>query len=82
VGYGTDYAWPPISARKSRFIVPIKSVISSDGRDYSDDVRRLAGPKGDFHGVDVKVSDVMGDVTLEVENVIGAKRTLTSSDVF
>jgi len=61
---GEDFAWPPRHREGMKFHLPITGAwASSDGVDKTMDIggrlRRVAGPRGDFHGQDVKFKDIM-----------------------
>jgi hypothetical protein len=61
---GSDFRWPPPASEEMKFHLPITGTWASrDGEDKTMDIsgrlRRVAGPRGDFHGQDVKFSDVM-----------------------
>jgi hypothetical protein len=82
VTYDDFYDWPPPTSKEPVFAMAIKCVTGSDGTDYTDTVKRLAGPRGDYHGQRIKVGDIVGDVTLKIENILGMKTTLNPSNFF
>lgn len=58
-----DFQWPPIPG-KIKFVQPIMSVWAVDMfgkkvKEITKHIKKAAGPKGDFHGQDVKIMDIM-----------------------
>lgn len=83
VAYDDMFTWPPEPVKGPSFNMAIKSAKDmKTGDDHTEYVKRLAGPRGDFHGVKVRVGDIFGDKTLEVENILGIKTTLHPSSFF
>ena len=73
--------WPPPPVEGASFVLPIKQAIEQSGKDITQLIKRFAGPRGDFHGKRITVSQILGDTTIEIENIMGQKRTLGPSDV-
>lgn len=63
VSYSKEFHWPPPQCRM-KFVQPITSVWGLDMYDkevkeITKHFKKAAGPKGDFHGQDVKIMDIM-----------------------
>lgn len=92
ITYDPDFAWPPENTTDVAFNLPIISAILVDEddkpmRDVTRKVKRYAGPKGDFHGSDVKLSDLLfydEDVLAEkypkiqITNALGVKKVVST----
>jgi hypothetical protein len=80
VTYDPEFDWPPPPNEGASFILPIKSAIDTEGNDHTTFIKRLAGPRGDFHGKKIRLYHVMGHITLIIEDILGNKRTIEPSD--
>jgi len=61
---GDEFMWPPPPGEEMKFHLPITGAWASrDGKaktmDISARMKRMTGPRGDFHGQDVKFKDIM-----------------------
>ena len=62
--YDTKHEWPPKQGKDIVFNVPLVSahLVDADDKPVKDilgKVKRYAGPRGDFHGEKVKISDML-----------------------
>ena len=71
--------WPPPPVAGASFNLPIKSATDENGKDITQFVKRLAGPRGDFHGKNIRVVDVLGNTTIVIENILGQKKIIEPS---
>ena len=88
------HKWPPESDKGFIFNIPIISAILLDSddkpvKDLLNKIKRYAGPRGDFHDENVKISDMLyyDDDTLELEypsirlkNAIGMVKKVSTVD--
>ena len=54
-----------------------KALSKAEGEE---DKKKLAGPRGDYHGTKIRLHHVMGNITLIIEDILGNKRTVLPSD--
>lgn len=80
VTYDPAFSWPPTPVEGSSFVMPINSVVDTDGNDHTIFIKKLAGPRGDYHGTKIRLHHVMGNITLIIEDILGNKRTVLPSD--
>jgi hypothetical protein len=93
ITYDPEFTWPPKNNTTGvSFNLPITSATLVDEddkpvRDVTRKVKRYAGPKGDFHGSDVKLSDLLfydEDVLAEkypkiqITNALGVKKVVST----
>jgi hypothetical protein len=93
ITYDPEFTWPPENNTGGvSFNLPITSATLVDEddkpvRDVTRKVKRYAGPKGDFHGSDVKLSDLLfydEDVLAEkypkiqITNALGLKKVVST----
>ena len=93
ITYDPEFTWPPENNTTGvSFNLPITSATLVDEddkpvRDVTRKVKRYAGPKGDFHGSDVKLSDLLfydEDVLAEkypkiqITNALGVKKVVST----
>lgn len=93
--YDTNHAWPPKEASGVFFNVPLTSAMLMDSndkpvKDILGKIKRYAGPRGDFHKENVKISDMLYyDMetlrtqypTIKLKNAIGkVKNVSTTTD--
>ena len=62
--YNTGHKWPPEETKEIVFSIPIVSahLVDADDKPVKDvlrKIKRYAGPRGDFHGENVKISDML-----------------------
>ena len=62
--YNTGHKWPPEETKDIVFSIPIVSahLVDADDKPVKDvlrKIKRYAGPRGDFHGENVKISDML-----------------------
>jgi len=62
--YNTGHDWPPEETKDIVFSIPIVSahLVDADDKPVKDvlrKIKRYAGPRGDFHGENVKISDML-----------------------
>ena len=62
--YNTGHEWPPEETKDIVFSIPIVSahLVDADDKPVKDvlsKIKRYAGPRGDFHGENVKISDML-----------------------
>jgi len=62
--YNTGHEWPPKETKEIVFSIPIVSahLVDADDKPVKDvlrKIKRYAGPRGDFHGENVKISDML-----------------------
>jgi hypothetical protein len=74
------FSWPPAPVEGASFIMPIKSAVDTEGIDHTPFIKKLAGPRGDYHGKKIRLHHVMGNTTLIIEDILGNKRTVLPSD--
>lgn len=92
ITYDPEFNWPPETPGGVAFSLPITSAVLVDEddkpmRDVTMKIKRYAGPRGDFHGSDVKLCDLLfyDEDTLQekypkiqITNAIGMKKVVST----
>jgi hypothetical protein len=92
--YNTRHEWPPSNVPGMVFSVPLVSayLVDTDGKPMKDilgKIKRYAGPRGDFHGENVLIRDMLyyDEDTLKaiypsirLKNVCGKIKTVSTLD--
>lgn len=92
ITYDPEFTWPPERDTSMAFSLPITSAILVDQddkpvRDVTKKVKRYAGPRGDFHGSEVKIRDLLfyDEDTLkkmypklQITNALGMKKVVST----
>tara|TARA_B100000287_G_scaffold426744_1_gene475172 strand:+ start:1011 stop:1622 length:612 start_codon:yes stop_codon:yes gene_type:complete len=92
--YDMNHKWPPENTPGIVFNIPIVSakLLDSDDKPVKDllnKIKRYAGPRGDFHGQKVKISDMLyyDEEMLEqelpyikIKNALGLTKTLSTEN--
>lgn len=92
--YNTGHAWPPEQCKDMVFSVPLVSAHLVDTndkpvKDVLGKIKRYAGPRGDFHGEKVKISDMLYyDIEtlktmypyIRLKNVFGKTKNVSTVD--
>jgi hypothetical protein len=92
--YNTGHAWPPEQAEDMVFNIPLVSAYLVDAgdkpvKDVLNKIKRYAGPRGDFHGEKVKISDMLYyDIetlktmypSIKLKNVFGKTKNVSTVD--
>lgn len=92
--YNTKHEWPPTQENHVVFNMPLVSAYLMDAddkpvKDILGKIRRYAGPRGDFHREEVKISDMLYyDVdtlrtmypTIKLKNVLGKVKSVSTVD--
>lgn len=92
ITYDPEFTWPPQKEDGVSFTLPITSAVLVDEddkpmRDITRKVKRYAGPRGDFHGSEVKISDLLfydEDVLsekypkIQITNALGMKKVVST----
>jgi hypothetical protein len=79
---GVDPVWPPTPVAGPSFTIPIKRATGAGGVDYTAFVKRLAGPRGDFHGQSIQIQDVIPGYPIVIESILGITKTYGPLDIF
>ena len=92
--YDTGHEWPPKQCEDMVFNIPLVSahLVDADDKPVKDvlgKIKRYAGPRGDFHGEKVKISDMLYyDMetlktmypAIKLRNVFGKVKTVSTID--
>lgn len=90
--YNTGHEWPPKESKDIVFNIPLVSanLVDTDDKPVKDvlgKIKRYAGPRGDFHGEKVKISDMLYyDIdtlktmypAIKLKNVFGKVKTVST----
>jgi len=90
----SEHEWPPPEPTGVSFHVPLVEVILCDAdgkpvRDITSKIKKYAGPRGDFHGEEVYIRDLLcyridtlksEFPLLRLQNSLGLKKTLSTLD--
>lgn len=91
--YDTKHEWPPKETKGVVFSIPLTSAFLMDTddkpvKDILGKIKRYAGPRGDFHGEKVKISDMLYyDMetlrtlypSIKLRNAIGKVKTISTT---
>ena len=92
--YNTGHEWPPKQCNDMIFNIPLVSayLLNEEGKPVKDvlrKIKRYSGPRGDFHGEKVKISDMLYyDMetlktmypAIKIRNVFGETKTVNTVD--
>ena len=88
ISHTKDIKWPPEQVKATTFRVPVKTayLVDTDDkfiRDVTSTIKMIAGPRGDYHGNSVRISDVFGDnCKLNITDILNTSKVLSKNDTF